>query len=473
MKNFFLRQSFYIFSLVLIVSLSYIGRKPVYGKLKFVLLDTFSHFENISDSLDSNFFRLNLQNTISSDPVTLYSLYSAFGINLFNPDYRFRNHLSYNNYKLNLDTLIQDSYKSNSDCIINLKGFPDTWVPHLTLHWDYNISNTSRLYSYNGYSGKKLAIPIENKFKEKCIVLKDKELAWENGENFRYRSPNLNHTPQQEDIHILQFKKDNLEGAYNILIDVGFLTQTKEKLLDYLAANEIYKIHEIFITHPHKDHYSGLYDLVEFGIPIGKVWMNSPSKKNCDSEIPWGCDFKDLVKLKNLLKQKKIQYEEIYHSNPNEPLTVYKDEHNILSILYASESTHRELGEMNINDLSLIMKLETNGIRYLFTGDLNKNLSNFLKGNSAFQADILKVPHHGTESVASNEFFDNVSPKIGIVPSPQHLWCSERSYRIRNYFTSKKTKMYVSGFHGDILIRHFINKDFQITTEFNPRLVCR
>ena len=119
-----------------------------------------------------------------------------------------------------------------------------------------------------------------------------------------------------------------------------------------------------------------------------------------------------------------------------------------------------------------MLKLTTNGKTYLFTGDLNNPLSNLLKNDSSFKSDILKVPHHGTEGVASNDFFDIVQAKIAIVPSPKHLWCSERSSRIRNYFKDKKTKIYISGFHGDILIRHFENGQFYPKTEYNPERIC-
>lgn len=385
---------------------------------------------------------------------------------------RFRDLNPYLAITLPLTSLISQSSPHSTHCLINLAGFPDTWVPHLTGHWDPIISNTSRFYEHNGYRGKKLAITIENHFKDKCIVLKDKELPWQENENFRYRNPNLNYTNQQQDVHILQFRRSLLHDTYNILIDVGFTKQTREKLLDYLAVNEIYRIDEIFITHPHKDHYSGLYELIKFGIPIGKVWMNMPLKKNCDREIPWGCDYQDLVKLLTLMKEKQIPFTELYHADPKKPKILYQDEYNHLELLFASPPDNPQPGNVDINDLSLIMKLSTNGTTYLFTGDLNHNLSEYLKKEPAFQADILKVPHHGTEGVASNNFFDRVAAKTAIVPSPQLLWCSKRSARIRNYFKEKKTKMYISGYHGDILIRHFKDKEYKIKTEVKPKEIC-
>ena len=472
MKKVFQQQGFFIFSFFLILSFSFFSRPPIYGKLKFILLNTFYTNYRIAEELYSHFLKINTKTFLYSDHITQYSLFAALGINT-EKDNRFRTVNSFPNLIIPISSFIHEvSKKENSVCVINLLGFADTWVPRLTGHWNPIISDTARFYEHNGYKGKKLAIILENQLKNKCIVLADKELPWEDGENVRFHSPNMNFTNQQEDVYILQFHKSPNSKVYNILIDVGMQKQVEDKLLDYLAINEILSIDEIFITHPHKDHYSGLWELIKFGIPIRKVWMNLPKKENCDTEIPWGCDFKDILKLQDLLKEKGIAFQEIIHTNPKDPKIVYQDEKNILSVLYASPPVHPNLGNMDTNDLSIIMRLKTNGVNYLFSGDMNRNLSNFLKGDESFRADILKIPHHGTEGVATNEFFDTVGAKLGIVPSPTHLWCSERSARIRNYFNDKKNTVYISGFHGDILFRHFDSGKYQIKTELKPENIC-
>lgn len=90
---------------------------------------------------------------------------------------------------------------------------------------------------------------------------------------------------------------------------------------------------------------------------------------------------------------------------------------------------------------------------------MNKNLSRWVVENhsNVLKADLLKVPHHGTEGVAVNEFFETVGAKASLVPAPAELWCSERSERIRNVLEKIGSKIYVNGFHGNVWV--FFSKD--------------
>ena len=289
---------------------------------------------------------------------------------------------------------------------------------------------------------------------------------------FRLLEPNLNYTGQQEDIHILQFYGSEARSAHVIMIDAGMEAQARERLVGYLKANHITHIDEIFITHPHKDHYSGLYVLLDSDISIGKIWMNMPDKQVCDKEIPWGCDYIDILRVTQLVRSRNIPMEELRHTHTNQHRVLYQDQNSTLTLLFASESELPGLGIMDINDLSLIMDLQVNGIRYLFTGDLNRPLSRYLaKTEHGLKVDVLKVPHHGTEGTAENEFFDQAAARIALVPSPTGLWCSDRSARIRNYFTSHGAEIYVSGYNGDMVFNQYKSGKLKINVEhpgFDP-----
>jgi beta-lactamase superfamily II metal-dependent hydrolase len=84
------------------------------------------------------------------------------------------------------------------------------------------------------------------------------------------------------------------------------------------------------------------------------------------------------------------------------------------------------------------------------------------------RADLLKVPHHGTEGCAPNEFFARVNPKAALVPSPKALWLSLRSKRIRDYFSAHSIPTYVSGIDGDVTVT-MTAQGYSIETEHPVR----
>ena len=117
------------------------------------------------------------------------------------------------------------------------------------------------------------------------------------------------------------------------------------------------------------------------------------------------------------------------------------------------------------------MMLEQNNRKILFTGDLNRKLGGWLAKSNEIHADILKVPHHGTEGLAPNSFFNAVAPKYALVPSTQQLWCSKRSSRVRSWFKSRKTPVFVNGFHGHVTVR-FSDSGIEIMKEMQNSIAC-
>ena len=241
----------------------------------------------------------------------------------------------------------------------------------------------------------------------------------------------------QGDAHLIYVKEPQEKF---ILIDTGYPSEVKY-LLKFLDQYQIKKIDLLFISHPHKDHYGVIPNLLKHGVKIQTTYFNLPDKKLCDTEVPWGCDYQHILQTQELLRQHGSKVLEIW-----KPKTFHFGK-MVIKLLYVFKKTN------DINDMSLIMKLEKNEKKLLLTGDLNRDKGKFLAEHGKdLEADILKVPHHGTEGLAPNSFFDKVNARYALTPGPANLFCSERSQRPRTYFESKKIPNYVSGFHGHVFV---------------------
>jgi len=250
---------------------------------------------------------------------------------------------------------------------------------------------------------------------------------------------------QQGDAHVIKF----MDGKVYV-IDAGVEGPVGGgRLIDYFKKEKMTNIDKLFISHAHIDHYAGVIDLLKSPIKIQEVYLNVPDKEVCDQERPWGCDYQHYLYVAEAIKKKGITVKPVQSGDFFQPTPSVE-----LQVLFVHNGIDPPVGRTDINDTSYIMKLLTGNQSILFAGDLNKKLGDFLlKGDaSQFRANILKVPHHGTESVAKNNFFDAVSPEVVLIPSPAALWKGERSLRIREYFQDKNIPVYVSGVHGDVTI---------------------
>lgn len=74
-----------------------------------------------------------------------------------------------------------------------------------------------------------------------------------------------------------------------------------------------------------------------------------------------------------------------------------------------------------INNTSVVLQLNYKDKKYLFTGDMQKELEGKLlreSGDNALEkVDVLKVAHHGADKGTTDDFLIKTSPKYAIISS--------------------------------------------------------
>jgi competence protein ComEC len=286
----------------------------------------------------------------------------------------------------------------------------------------------------------------------------------------RWTMVNVTPAEGQADCHLIEFP-----DGRKALIDIADASDATGAALAFLKSCGITEIDLVVISHFHRDHYGCLTDLIDAGIKIGRVAINLPSSADeaADQEKPWGFDRQHVESVLQLLRERRIPYFTPKAGDRLLEVPLTGDRIASLDVICLYDGFASPVGKTDVNDTSIIVRLSHGPIRALFTGDLNKALGGFL-ARSGFDvsADVLKVPHHGTEDCAPDEFFARVNPKAALVPSPKALWLSPRSKRIRDYFSAHNIPTYVSGIHGQVTVI-MTARGFAIETEHGRREPAR
>jgi competence protein ComEC len=182
-----------------------------------------------------------------------------------------------------------------------------------------------------------------------------------------------------------------LSTGENILIDAG---EESAPVIAYLRNNNVTRINDVIITHPHSDHIGGMDDIIQ-DFDIGKVYMpNVTTTTNAFS------DMLSTIQAKGL----KIN---VAKAGVNIDInSAFK------GVFIAPNASSYD----DLNNYSAVLKLTYGNNTFLFTGDAGETSEQeMLASGLNLQADLLKVGHHGSSSSSTFSFLQAVQPKYAII----------------------------------------------------------
>lgn len=175
--------------------------------------------------------------------------------------------------------------------------------------------------------------------------------------------------------------------------DVG-----KRLLLPALRKIGVSRVDYLVLTHPHPDHLQGVLAVAE-NLPVGEFW---------ETGIQGGDDYR---RLKNALLVRNVPTRTI--SAASVPLELSGATVRFIHPLPGKDGPEQSL---DVNDDSMVLRLETPGFSALFTGDIGCGAEKrLLERPEYLHATVLKVPHHGSRYSAYPAFYRAVSPEIALV----------------------------------------------------------
>lgn len=238
----------------------------------------------------------------------------------------------------------------------------------------------------------------------------------------------------------------NVEGK-RILIDGGSSDVNsvgKYRISPVIRAYGYDTIDIVFVSHTDSDHISGIKEIIEEELLDIKLVV-----------LPDIDDEKSYNEFIDFLNKRNISYTKLIAGN-----TVKAGEADILVL--------SPIGQMSgdINDKSLVLLLEYDSIKCLFTGDISKAVEeNLVKKYGALleNTEVLKVAHHGSKNSSCEEFLENLKPKTSVISCGINNIYNHPHKEALIRLENEKTEILNTSKHGAVFII-FNNKNLLTET---------
>lgn len=222
----------------------------------------------------------------------------------------------------------------------------------------------------------------------------------------------------------------------------------------YLWSKGIRRVDFMVVSHPHPDHYGGLIYVME-SFKVGEVWLNGRTatgiegffQKMQKKRIPYR-----ILKRGDLLDTGGYKifvfhpYEGFYANSPRGSFS-------------------------NQNSDSLVLKIESNDVSTLFTGDIETEAEeNLIHLGKYLKSKILKVPHHGGRTSSSERFLKAVNPQIAVVSVGKNNTFNHPHQETVERYKNIGARLFRTDIDGAITIISK-NKSFEIKTYYDSRLM--
>lgn len=182
-------------------------------------------------------------------------------------------------------------------------------------------------------------------------------------------------------------------GDSAMLIDAGIYGE-RYKVTSYISERGIKSLDYCVATHPHADHIGGMSEVIyNFDVDT-LVYPVCETDSDSWNYVLDACDEKGVSYL-----------------NP-EPMDTITLGDATITVL----SPEKDAEYDDLNDYSLVLKLEYEDVSFIFTGDAEKGVEKALvKSGYDLSADVLKCGHHGSSTSSYTTFVDAVNPVAAVI----------------------------------------------------------
>jgi len=203
----------------------------------------------------------------------------------------------------------------------------------------------------------------------------------------------------------------------DMVIDGG---PSGNKLMDCISRHMPFwdrTIDLVLLTHPQKDHYGGLVDLIN----------RYNVKSFVSSDIAGDEGHINLLKS---VKAKLIPYSTVLRGSASYvgqvklafvwPSKSLVSDGNRISLMYNQIDKKKDLSILGIktvelNDYSAVLQISYGSFDAIFTGDADERVNSDIKFDLEDPIEVLKVPHHGSRNAFAAGFLERIKPEFAVI----------------------------------------------------------
>jgi competence protein ComEC len=154
----------------------------------------------------------------------------------------------------------------------------------------------------------------------------------------------------------------------------------------------------LVLTHPHQDHLAGLVEVLR-RYRVGQVLYPV-----LDYSSPLYDEFRGVVEEKGV---------KVVPARAGQRIDLAD---GVVIEVFNPPSPPLTGSNSDIDNNSVVLRLEYGGISFLLTGDIGREAEwEIIRGRATLESDVLKVAHHGSVTSTTSEFLAVVSPALAVI----------------------------------------------------------
>jgi competence protein ComEC len=244
-------------------------------------------------------------------------------------------------------------------------------------------------------------------------------------------------------------------GTIKMLIDGGGVPKDtfdigENVVSPFLWRKGIKKIHYMVLTHPHPDHVNGL-KAVARNFKIGEFWEGYSIMAN-KTYVLFLDTLHSTIPRKRMFRENQTTIKDVlirfFHPLKRDPFV---------------DRVH--------NDFSLVMQISYGRNSFLLTGDIGRAVEKTLvEQNQPLKSQVLKSPHHASNSSSSSGFLKAVAPEIVVISVGRGNMYGLPNREVLARYGDLGAKVYRTDLHGAVEIT--ANKqELSVRTAIRPSQV--